>query len=248
MVKRFSALIFGAALFCVVAGCQSDEYYQNRAVEKARDYLLKHAPELSTEEMYYVKFHDPVLLTGPIVGDASRRREDERLNSEQQQICVCWIIPGREENYLVYGASGGNMEYWHPKRLIRKRFAVEIPLEERAIATARQYTLDNLFEQLSSAELNAVRFRKPVIADTAFELNLNPEGKLSEEEIAAVRKTLASQVQISIAWPSPDQPERMIVFCGMAPPKNIAGWKINFAGLMDRNEFDSGVIKLRTSE
>ena len=95
--------VFLAVLSLLAAGCRSDQYHQSRAADKARAYLLEHAAELTPEEVYYVKFHDPVLLTGPIVGTTGGNREEEHLNSEQMQICVSWQIPGRDHVYMVYG-------------------------------------------------------------------------------------------------------------------------------------------------
>lgn len=60
----------------LTAGCRSDAYYQDRAVQRARAYLLEHATELSAEQLYFVKFNRPVLLVGRFCpAAASRERE-----------------------------------------------------------------------------------------------------------------------------------------------------------------------------
>ena len=130
MINRWSLLagVFSAVFlnfFCT--GCRSDAYYQNRAVERAREYLLDRALELSAEEKYFVTFNDPVFLTAPIMGDKKFVKEfsgsSPVLTDQLNQICVAWKIPERDEWYLVYGASSGRMDYWYPERLIRKKFA-----------------------------------------------------------------------------------------------------------------------------
>ena len=64
-VVTAGVLILAAAVLC---GCRSDAYYQNRAAERARKYLLEEAKGLSAEEKYYISFNDPVFLISPIIG------------------------------------------------------------------------------------------------------------------------------------------------------------------------------------
>ena len=56
-----------AGLVVLCAGCRSEAYYQDRAVQRAREYLLDNAPELTTEQLYFVKYNRPLLLTGEIL-------------------------------------------------------------------------------------------------------------------------------------------------------------------------------------
>ena len=245
--NKILAALFLAVLSLLAAGCRSDQYHQSRAADKARAYLLEHAAELTPEEVYYVKFHDPVLLTGPIVGTKAGNREEEHLNSEQMQICVSWQIPGREYVYMVYGTSDGSMALWEPIRMIRKKFDIAVPPEAAAVAAARKYALDSLFEQLTVAETNKVRFYDPTIAETAFQLSLNPDGKLTPEEVDEKREKIAEMKQISLAWQSPEHPDRLIVFCGMAKDEGFSGWSVNFAGLMSRGEFDESVAAAKAA-
>ena len=54
ILKRWTILpgmMLAAALLGLTAGCRSDAYYQDRAVQRARAYLLEHATELSAEQL-----------------------------------------------------------------------------------------------------------------------------------------------------------------------------------------------------
>ena len=58
MMMKKSLLMLAAA--AILAGCRSDLYYQNRAVDRARNFLLEEkAGELSVDEMNFVRFNQP---------------------------------------------------------------------------------------------------------------------------------------------------------------------------------------------
>ena len=72
-----------SALFTLLAvsGCQSDRDYQARAADRAREYLLANAPELDSAQTSYVRYNDPILLTGDglsgkVNGSAAHRGDD----------------------------------------------------------------------------------------------------------------------------------------------------------------------------
>lgn len=113
-----------ALILLGAVGCHSEAYYREQAVESAREFIYKHARELTAEQYSVVKFNPPVILYGPIfkaVGTFQPR--ESVLGEEQRQICVTWRIPGAETDYLVYGVSEPRMVYWKPLRLIRRRIA-----------------------------------------------------------------------------------------------------------------------------
>ena len=89
ILKRWTILpgmMLAAALLGLTAGCRSDAYYQDRAVQRARAYLLEHATELSAEQLYFVKFNRPVLLVGPVLPGGSQPGEGSR-GSNQTEGC-----------------------------------------------------------------------------------------------------------------------------------------------------------------
>ena len=94
-MKAVFALFLLAALG--LSGCHSDHYYHNEAVDRARKFLLKNAPELNAEQINFVRFNAPVLLHNPVLGEFKPMYE--RLPMELHQVCITWIIPGKDELY-----------------------------------------------------------------------------------------------------------------------------------------------------
>lgn len=228
-----------AALLFFTAGCRSDAYYQDRAVQRARTFLLENAGGLSGDQLYFVKFNRPILLTGEIL--PASRRPGEKLTGIEQ-ICVTWRIPGEEQDWLVFGASSGSMEYWYPVRLVKKKFEkFSLPIQA-AMEQSRAYTQNYLFDGLSVAEFNRVRFGFPFVIETDFPLVADPSGMLTPEETEAVRKKLKAMTQLSLVWPLDDS-EEVILFCGVGSP-DLRGWTINSAGKIKKSELDAATRKV----
>ncbi len=229
-------LLFGIAVMS--AGCRSEAYYQDRAVQRAREYLLDNAPELTTEQLYFVKYNRPLLLTGDILPAAG----PGSASSQLKQICVTWRIPGQTDDFLVFGASSGSMRYWYPNRLIRKSFRkFSLPISS-AMAQARAYAQNYLYGQLGVAEFNRIRFDFPYVLETTFEPVFNPSGTLDEAEIEPLRKALETKKQLSLVWEIGDTGQRA-VFCGYGRG-DLAGWAINFGGIMTKDEVDAATTKV----
>ena len=247
MASRWSILMIACTAAVVAflsAGCRSDAYYQNRAAERAREFLLDEAKELSAEEKYFVTFNDPIFLTSPIIGSDSYSKDGSLdypvLNDELMQICISWKLPDRDEWYLVYGTSNGRMDFWYPDRLIRKKFALaKVSAQEKATSESREYARNNLFDLMSVAEQNYIRFHFPAVYETNFALNFNPTGKATAEDIAKEKKRAAKSTQYSLVWICPDARDA-VVFCGFGG-EEMETWKINFAGRISPEE-----LRLRT--
>ncbi|MBS1370617.1 MAG: hypothetical protein HPZ91_11740 [Lentisphaeria bacterium] len=241
--KKLSAAVPGllllAGALAMNAGCRSDAYYQDRAVQRAREYLLENAPELTAEQLYFVKYNRPLLLTGDIlpavVGPGTA-------TGELKQICVTWRIPGRVDDYLVYGASSGSMQYWYPNRLIRKTFRkFSLPIDS-AMTQARAYSQNYLYGQLGVAEFNRVRFDFPYVIETTFTPVFNPSGSLDPEEVEELKAALEAKTQLSLVWKVGDTGE-CVVFCGYGRG-DLAGWAINFGGKMRQSEVDAATVRV----
>ena len=217
------------ALSVLLCGCRSGRYYQAQAAQSAREFLLANAPELTVEQVYFVKYNDPVLLVAPVLGapGGGFKAEEESMTSEQQQICVTWNIPGSRYLYMVFGVSDNRMFSWSPIRLIRKDFGQKPMPEDAAIAQGRDYAVNSLYYSLSPHDLNSIRFTFPTIIRTDFELNFDPDGKLSADEIRKAKAAAAKLVQYTLAWPN--EKGGSTVFCGVGR-FDMLGWKINFAG------------------
>ena len=222
-----------ALLFC---GCRSDRYYQSLAADKARAYLLENAPELTPQQMAFVKYNDPVLLTGDgLSGRASGIR----------QICVAWEIPGADRLYMVYGASRERMDDWSPKQLIKRNYVKPAAGIDTAISVVRTAAVSSMRENLSKEDLNIIRFSNPEIAVTSFELRpensinnpndmtLNKFDKVNSGNSAVARDNALNKkdsVQISLLWKISDH--RFVVFCGTSSDESLNNWKMNFAGII----------------
>lgn len=249
MPSRISvALIVLASVVAMsVTGCRSDAYYQARAAERARSFLLKEAAGLSAEEKYFITFNDPVFLISPIIGDKSFQKDSvinaPVLSDQLNQICVSWRLPGSDEWYLVYGASNGRMDFWYPERVIRKKFASpRISALENATNASRTYARNNLFGLMSVAEQNFIRFHFPAVYETNFELNFNPTGTADAETVEKSRKAAAGGTQYSLVWEMPGDRE-LTVFCGVGRAE-MAGWRINFAGKTTAEELRKHTVRM----
>jgi len=227
--------VLAALVLATLTGCRSTAYYQDRAVQRAREYLIENAPELTPSQVAYVRFNKPTLLTENVYGKGSGGWS---ANSARYQICICWLIPDQENLYLVFGVSTAQMNDWYPNRLIRKIFPQVDKNQQGAITATRSYALNNLYFDLSETEYNHLRFANPEILRTKFKLDLNSTGKLSDEEIAAREK----MPQYSFVWRTPGYP-RPVVICGTGRD-HLADFTINFGGCMSEDELKANTVEL----
>ena len=243
---RFSRrLILWAAfafLTAVAGGCRSDQYYQDIAVRRARAYLLKESPELTADQIYFVKFNNPFFLTADVLGEGGMPQK-ERMTSRQQQICVTWAIPGMDRYYMVFGVSSDRMDQWYPNRLIRRAFILPNRSLEAAVKTARSYAQNSLYSRMNTNEFNSVRFTLPYLLVTNFELSVNPEMTLTPEECEKEARKLAVSCQFSLVWKMDAASKESMVFCGTAAG-NMGGWKINFAGRVPDEELEKHTVQV----
>lgn len=249
MMKKF-AVLCGLLLFCscFLTGCGSTAYYRARAAEDARRFLIANAPELTPEQVHFVKFNDPVLLTSPVLGTGRKSGESalEKSTSYLYQICVTWNIPGAANLYMVAGVSDARMFSWEPLRLIRKEPRLKLLPEDAAVAASRQYAVNNLHGELSVKALNNIRFEFPFIARTDFKLNFNTTGKMTGEEIEEEKYAVKKKFQYALYWKNPDG--KVTLFCGMANA-DLSGWKINFAGIIKESQLKQELLGVvRTPE
>ncbi|MBQ7208744.1 MAG: hypothetical protein IJS01_13175 [Lentisphaeria bacterium] len=241
-VLLFAAL--ASAQSVLLSGCRSGRYYQAEAAQTAREFLLANAPELSVRQVYFVKYNDPMLLTAPVLGaPRGGSPEEETTNSEQQQICVTWNIPGSRYLYMVFGVSDSRMYSWRPIRLIRKDFYQKPMPEDAAVALCREYAVSSLYYSLSARDLNTIRFTFPTIIRSDFELNFNVDGKLSAEEVREAKAAAEKLFQYTLVWPNEDGSST--VFCGLGQ-LDMNSWKINFAGIAPADDLKAhtlGVVR-----
>lgn len=232
--------IFAAAVFAL-SGCRSDLYYQNRAVDEARKYLLENAPELDIAQREFVRFNSPVFLFDP---DNSAAQGN--LAYQSGQICVTWIIPGKEDVYMVVGFSNSRMVDWSPNRLVRKQFPQKNVIISNAVNAARNYVYQNLYTNLSVEMANQIRFTPPEIFYSSFKPE-TPFGATQEEK-ELVLKQLNSKTQFAMRWAWPDNSGNYVVVVGYAPQgRGIEGFAVNSAGIYSADEL-TGLISEKFSD
>lgn len=226
MKKIFAMLLFAA----VLCGCHSDQYYHNEAVERARNFLLANSSDLSSEQIYFVRFNSPVLLHAPVLDAAASSAT--RLSAAKHQICVTWMIPGKEELCMVFGVSGGRMSDWQPNRIIYKKVITASTVLPQVADKCVKYAGNYLRRELSDAEYNSVRYTMPWLLATAFEVNFNPEGSLPEKDVAALKRDAGGKKQYSVVWKFGG---RNLVFTGLALP-GFKKWDIMMASVVSDAE------------
>ena len=232
-------LMVSFAVFLPFSGCHSAAYYREEAAVDARTFLLNHASDLTLEEREYVRFNVPAFLVSDIFIPRGYG-EYPLLHSSASQVCITWLIPGREEAFMVFGiCPNGDMAYWSPNRLIRKTFPKEDRNRIAAIGKAQRYVWNNLNEQLSLNDANAVRFSNPEFIATSFpdEYTVTaPDG----EPLPGGGKN--AKVQLSLCWKTQNLPGKTIVVCGSARDENLSGWTIITGGILDDSELAANMV------
>lgn len=205
-------------------GCRSTAHHQEKAVARARKFLIENAPEFSAMEVAFVRYNKPTLLVENVLG-AGQAGWSAR--SGRSQICVTWLMPERDEAYLVFGVSDIRMVDWYPNRLIRKKFTPPDRIRLALFETARRFIMDNYHRALSSHELNRIRFARPEVVRTRFHLTHEYDQELPPE-------LLASLTQYSLVWPG-EGGDQTVVVCGLAND-DLSGFRILFGGPIDPEE------------
>ena len=221
MTKKFITLFLtGLGLILTLCACHTDSYYQHRAADRAREYLLARSPELSAEQVGYVKYTYPVILTSKVLSGH---------NTGIQQIIMMWEIPGSDKLYLVCGNSSARMDYWYPNRLMHKNYVLADSAFTGCVQSSRTYTITNFYRQLSNKELNFVRFTNPEVRESTI-----PPEELRDE----IAPEEAEKAQLSLLWYLPGS-DRVLIFTGLVEdPSSLAGWSRKLAALTTRSEIE----------
>ncbi len=218
MVKTRSiiGMLCGWLLSCVfLTGC-SEAWMEDRAIARAREYLLENAPELSANQQAFVRYNQPVLLMENIYSGG------QSAGSDMNQVCITWVIPGKQDAYLVFGAGDYRLESWYPARLIRKTFDNSQATLVRAADVARKYALDALYFDMTVHEYNCVRYELPSVYRTDFEIpDTDPDAEPEKKPESAKKPEL---VQFSLVW-SPRAWKNKIAVIGTAK-KDLTGFAV----------------------
>ena len=242
--------LFLPPVLLALSGCHSDLFYQEQAVESARNYIYKNARELTAEQFAFVRLTPPVILTGPIMSRNEKNAvKDSLAGGEKMQICITWRIPEAGTDYLVFGMSEPDMAYWRPLKLIRRRLGKVDAKARRVMTTAREYAVSALYEQLSAADLNTVRFTHPELLETSFPLAKDGD---TAQAVRPWKKSTLSEAeakkgkQLTLVWCISNN--RCVYFCGVGS-EDLALWKLQSAGVADNAEMTKMTVKkLKSTE
>ena len=165
----------------------------------------------------------------------SRKKQIGALESDIDQICVTWLVPGRDKVYMVYGVSGARMDHWYPERVIVKKIVkTETPDMLGAVAAARAYAQSNFFQKMAVGDVNIIRYTFPTLLRSAFEVNFDLNGKTSDEDQEKAKQSAAGRLQYTLLWKTS---RGNLVFTGFSEP-GLANWSVFFAGFVSDEELD----------
>ena len=220
MKFRLSLTILASSMLLVIlSACGTTEYYRDRAVQKARKFLLQEDRTLNLEQREYVKFNKPVIMAAPIF---TKLNSSSAVSGTLSHICIAWIAPGRKDAHVVFGVSDNHLRDWTPNRVIVKRYDQPARKYHVARQKALLYGVNN-FLYLTNQQLNRIRFEIPetIITDYKFNKdNLKDKG-FTEEQVKSL-------VQVTFIWSAGKYDKRLFV-CGLGA-KDLAKWKPVFGG------------------
>lgn len=235
MTKIFLAVFLALTVCGLMTGCQSDAYYKEQAVIRARDYVLKNAPELTTMQREYIRYNKPLIMARSILGEYPEA-QSSMISQELSHVCIAWVVPEAKEAYVVFGVSDNRLFDWTPNRLIRKYYKIKEFIRLSAEQNATSYVMQNML-YLSLEQRNRIRFAIPESAFTKFEIEYNPLGETKQVEVNRLKQL----TQQSFYWPSVT-PGKKIVVCGLGSP-DLSGWMPMFGQEMDDAEFNRYLTK-----
>ena len=223
ILKNWRQYLLMLMTVAIMASCKSDAFYKERAVNRAREYLLENSLELSQIQREYIKFNKPVLLYENIYGQTTSLKDPF-------QISITWVVPGKKDALLVYGTSLYNMREWAPIRIIKKQFINKDGNKLAAMTAAVKYAMDNMLF-MSDETRNHIRFTTPKFAITHFPLErlgllskIDAFGKAkSKKRLAKEQALLEKQEQVSLIYTTDDEKTRVVIL-GVAG-EGMSGWQ-----------------------
>lgn len=218
-LRLFLTILTSLSLIIILSACSTTDYYKDRAVQRARKFLLEEDRTLNLAQREYVKFNKPIIMGAPIF---RKLGTESATSGTLSHVCIAWIVPGRKDAYVVFGASDNRLRDWTPNRVLIKRYDPPARKYHSAKHKAILYGVSN-FLYLSNKQLNRIRFEVPETIITDYKLS---EANLKEKKISA--KHLKSLVQITFVWPSNRSSHKLFV-CGLGA-KDMGGWKPIFGG------------------
>jgi hypothetical protein len=218
-LRLFLTIFTSLSLIIILNACGTTDYYKDRAVRRARKFLLEEDRTLTLAQREYVKFNKPVIMGTSIF---KKLGTESATSGTLSHVCIAWIAPGRKNAHVVFGASDNRLRDWTPNRVIIKRYDKPAYKYHAARRAAMLYGVSNLL-YLSNRQLNRIRFEVPETIVTDYKL---PKANLKEKSIS--EKQLKSLVQITFVWSS-GRPSHKVFVCGVGA-KDLGGWRPIFGG------------------
>lgn len=212
-------ILASLVIVLILNACNTKDYYHDRAVRRARAFLLEEDKTLNLAQMEYVKFNKPVIMAAPIF---EKFYTDVASSMTLSHVCIAWVIPGKKEAYVVFGVSDNRLKNWTPNRVIVRRYDKPAHKYHAAHRSAIKFAMNN-FLYLSPKQLNRIRFEVPETIITDYKFG---EDTLKTKKI--IKKQLDSLIQITFAWPSV-RPDQQLFVCGLGA-RDLGGWRPIFGG------------------
>ena len=121
-------ILMSLTLSIIFAACRSKDYYKDKAVQRARVFLLQEDRTLNLAQREYVKFNKPVIMATSIF---EKIGSDSATSGTLSHVCIAWIAPGRKDAHVVFGVSDNRLRDWTPNRVIVKRYDQPAPYISR---------------------------------------------------------------------------------------------------------------------
>ena len=215
--------------FLAVSCAHTNKWYVDAAVRSAREFVLESdSPRLTTGQQEFIRFASPVVLVAPVL---------DGIPYGVSQVCITWVIPDYPYAVMVCGYGDDNFSNWTPNRILLRDLTIPNPALDTAIAAARSQIMADLYDAMTPAQYNRVRFSQPEIYKTAFDL---PEHIPGISDSAAFE----GKTQYSAVWKfdrEQDGVQRCAVACGTAGD-SIEGWNVIFCACMDLAELEAARV------
>ena len=228
------------ALLCAIfTGCVTDN--TPSAAADARKYALKNIRGIPEDARHYIRYTKPVVYENVIFPNTVMPAGDQdhikvvKLSElpfneahDLMHSCFVWTPPGLGAMIVVAGSGERSMQFWKPSRALVKNYTAPDAAFTSAMAKASQFAYDSL-NNLSTAELNRIRFRAPDVRYTNFNIKFEaPSSKTPQEEVdprlaPETPKEILPPVQISLVWPA-DTDKNFIAVTGFAVNGRFATW------------------------
>ena len=227
-------------LMCLLVSCASD--YTDKAVDRARDYVLDNMKELKESDRDYIKYTPPEIGIGSIMKIGSK----ESSWNNQIQSTMTWRIPGESDPVIVVGYGPRNFWEWNAVRILRKQPKAPNSVEDTAISSAVRYVMNKML-YLSDGERNRVRFVPPEIRYTDFALKVEEESE-DEDEQRLRKITMEERLkakgpdQYSFVWKADKEGQWIVVSGNSTPGKRLRSWLPTTGQLMDTEELEKHTL------